>query len=37
MLKSLLLTTYHNTEVMEMLAASEVVGVGVPVRWEQFT
>ena len=28
-----LLSTYHNTEVMEKLAASEVVRVVVLVRW----
>ena len=33
----LLLSTYHNTEVMEKLAANEVVRVVVLVRWEQFT
>ena len=33
----LLLSTYHNTEVMEMLAASEVDRVVVFVRLEQFT
>ena len=33
----MLLSTYHNTKVMEKLAASEVVRVVVLVGWEQFT
>ena len=33
----LLLSTYHNTKVMEKLAVNEVVRVVVLIGWEQFT